>query len=159
MPGFGLLRNSTPRHPSQSLRSLFCKQKKIYERQARLAISKRLISGLLADNSQSEKRHGPASGAAAPLRRGSLPLAVFVLRTSPRQAGSLVCAYGLPRAFRIMFEVLLCRIARLHLLPQIAPRQSSPPGSLVCATGLPRRNLGFAEMKTGGGCARSDETF
>ena len=33
---------------------------------------------------------------------------------------------------------------------QITPRQSSPPGSLVCAYGLPRRNLGFAEMKTGG---------
>ena len=30
-----------------------------------------------------------------------------------------------------MFEVVLCRIARLHLLPQITPRQSSPPGSLV----------------------------
>ena len=36
--------------------------------------------------------------------------------------------------------------------PQITPRQSSTPCSLVCATGLPRRNLGFAEMKTGGGC-------
>ena len=37
-PGFGSCRSSTPRHPSQSLRSLFCKQKKIYERQAKLAI-------------------------------------------------------------------------------------------------------------------------
>ena len=46
--------------------------------------------------------------------------------------------------------VMLCRVARLHLLPQITPRQSSPLGSLACATGLPRRNLGFAEMKTGG---------
>ena len=49
--------------------------------------------------------------------------------------------------------------------PQITPRQSSPrrlrashfavPSgfarqSICCATGLPRRNLGFAEMKTGG---------
>ena len=48
------------------------KRQKIYERQARLAISKRLILGLLAENSQSENRHGPASGAAAPLRRGIL---------------------------------------------------------------------------------------
>ena len=31
------------------------------------------------------------------LRRSSLPLAVFVLRTSPCQAGSLVCTCGLPR--------------------------------------------------------------
>ena len=38
---------------------------KIYERQARLAISTRLISGLLAENSQSEKSHGPASSATA----------------------------------------------------------------------------------------------
>ena len=52
------------------------------------------------------------------LRRGSLPLAVFVLHTSPCQA---------------------C--------------------SLVCATGLPRRNLGFAEMKTGGGRFNSSEYF
>ncbi len=29
-------------------------------------------------------------------RRGSLPRAVFVLRTSPRQAGSPGCAHGLP---------------------------------------------------------------
>ena len=40
---------------------------------------------------------------------------------------------------------------------QITPRQSSPLGSLVCAGGLPRRNLGFAEMKTGGGCFNSSE--
>ena len=45
------------------------KRQKIYERQARLAISKRLILGLLAENSQSENRHGPASGAAAPTVR------------------------------------------------------------------------------------------
>ena len=74
--------------------------KKIYERQARLAISKRLISGLLAENSQSEKRHGPASGAAAPLRRGSLSLAVFVLRTSPCQAGSRVNPFAAQLACR-----------------------------------------------------------
>jgi len=41
--------------------------------------------------------------------------------------------------------------ARLHLLTQITPWQSSPSGSLGCATGLPRRNLGKTEMKTGGG--------
>ena len=73
-----------------------------------------------------------------------------------------------------MFEVVLCRIARLHLLPQITPRQSSPRRlrashfavssgfvrqSICCATGLPRRNLGFAEMKTGGGCFNSSEYF
>ena len=48
---------------------VFACAKKIYERQARLAISKRLILGLLAENSQSENRHGPASGAAAPTVR------------------------------------------------------------------------------------------
>ena len=32
--------------------------------------------------------------------------------------------------FRKMFAVMQCCIVRLHLLPQITPRQSSPPGSL-----------------------------
>ena len=69
------------------------------------------------------------------------------------------------KSFRIMFEVVLCRIARLHLLcrlrrgslPRCRLRAShfAPPSgfarqSICCATGLPRRNLGFAEMKTGG---------
>ena len=54
------------------------------------------------------------------------------------------------KSFRITFVVMRCRVARLHLLPQITPRQSSTPCSLGCANGLPRRNLGFAEMKTGG---------
>ena len=34
------------------------------------------------------------------------------------------------KVFRKMFAVMQCCIARLHLLPQITPRQSSPPGSL-----------------------------
>ena len=63
--------------------------------------------------------------------------------------------------FRITFLVVRCRIARLHLLRRL--RRGSLPlavfvlrtspcqaCSLVCANGLPRRNLGFAEMKTGG---------
>ena len=59
------------------------------------------------------------------------------------------------KSFRITFVVVRCRVARLHLLPQITPRQSSPrrlrashfaaPSgfalqSICCATGLPRRN-------------------
>ena len=99
-PGFGSYRSSTVRHPSQSLRSLFCKQKKIYERQARLAISKRLISGLLAENSQSENRRGPASSATADYAAAVFPVAVFVLRSSPRQAGSLVDPFAAQLACR-----------------------------------------------------------
>ena len=47
--------------------------------------------------------------------------------------------------------VMRCRVARLHLLRRL--RRGSLPlrVRLVCAHGLPRRNLGFAEMKTGGG--------
>ncbi len=42
------------------------------------------------------------------LRRGSLPLAVFVLRTSPCQACSLVCATGLPRRNLGFAEMKTC---------------------------------------------------
>ena len=54
------------------------------------------------------------------------------------------------KSFRITFVVVRCRVARLHLLRRL--RRGSLPlrVRLVCATGLPRRNLGFAEMKTGG---------
>jgi hypothetical protein len=69
------------------------------------------------------------------------------------------------KSFRITFVVVRCRVARLHLLRRL--RRGSLPlavfvlrtspcqaCSLVCATGLPRRNLGFAEMKTGGRLGR-----
>ena len=45
------------------------------------------------------------------------------------------------KSFRITFVVVRCRVARLHLLPQITPRQSSPPGS-------PRLRPWLAEAKS-----------
>ena len=78
--------------------------KKIYERQARLAISKRLISGLLAENSQSEKRHGPASGAAAPLRCGCVLL-------QHRSNCCHMCARPIKKLVNLTFNV---RIARFY---------------------------------------------
>jgi len=95
------------------------------------------------------------------------PAAVFVLRTSPRQACSLVCADGLPG---------LCRIARLRVAAQLilsilpvppgfgllrnsTPWQASlwlsPISAPVFADGLPGRKKGnqislVAFVKPGG---------